>query len=348
MSPALTAYGSDGAALPVQLRENPFLALGTPIPANMQIKEALEYARMADWNVHKQPHRAVITDEDGRERVVALPHQHNVVRTNPFTGEPEVLGVVGDKWTPFNNEEAAFVLEGLSVGSGAELVAAGPLRGGRKTFLALKLPEDSVFTSPVTGAEDATSLYLALFNNHDGGGSLTGAITPIRVFCANQQRMIERTARSRFSLRHTGDVQVRMAEIKELLSGWLDYRTEFDRAIEQMIDRTIDDEHARHELNRIFVGNPVDLTDRQLAIRTDTVDNILGLYHGSETVAPFIGTAYGLYNAITEYTDHYMRVVVPEGSQTSAATLRAVRAMESSGLDELKQRAFQQLMPVAA
>ena len=68
----------------------------------------------------------------------------------------------------------------------------------------------------------------------------------------------------------------------------------------------------------------------------------MDLYLGSATVEPFRGTAYGVYNAVTEYTDHYSRVIVPEGR--SEHEVRALRTL-SDPMDDLKARAFDLLVP---
>jgi phage/plasmid-like protein (TIGR03299 family) len=312
----------------------------------MSIREGLEYARMADWDVRKEAHRALVHDSNGKEVIAESEGQFNIVRDNPFTGQPEVLGTVGARWTPFQNEDAATLLEDIAGMSGATMVNALVLNGGRKTGLVLKLPEGFVFTSPITGAQDVTDLNLVVFNSHNGGGSLTANLTPIRLWCMNQQRAVESTARSRFSLRHTGDAVGRIAQLREMLDESFSFRGLFQEQMERMIERELDDVQVRKELERLFHAADLDLTDRQREIRMETVGNVVGLYNSSESVAPFAGTAYGLYNAITEYTDHKMRVIVPDGGNETE--VRALRTLQSDDLDAFKQRAFAQLLPADA
>ena len=327
----------------VTTRQDAFHALGTPIPEGLSIQEALEFAHMANWDVRKQPDRRIVEEADGSTTVVTLPNSHTVVRTNPFTGETEPLGSVGNRWTPFQNESVAGLLATVAGESGASLTNALVLDGGRKTGLVMTLPEGMTFTSPLTGQKDVTSLNMVFFNSHNGCGSLSAVLTPIRLFCANQQRMAESTAQSRFILRHTGEEQVRMQQLSVLLQESFSYHDEFERQIQAMIDRSLDEELARIELERLFHAKDQDLTERQRELRMQTVDTVFDLYMGSPTVAPFRNTAYGVYNAITEYTDHVARVTVPDGG--SESQVRALRTLESGGLDELKQRAFSLLVP---
>ena len=334
----------DGA--PAVERRDAFHALGTQIPEGMSIREGLEFAHMADWDVRKERHRALVHDKAGRERVVESRGQFNVIRDNPFTGEPEVFGTVGERWTPFQNEDAASLLEGLADAADARLTTTLALDGGRKTGFVLELPEGMTFTSPVTGAKDVTNMNLVVFNSHNGGGSLSAVITPIRPFCANQQRAVEASARSRFSLRHTGEANVRMAQLREVVGESMSYRHIVAGQFEEMIARELADDQVLYELEKLFDARDAELTDRQRTIRTATAERVFDLYRTSETVAPFTGTAYGLYNAVTEYTDHKMRVVVPEGR--SAEEMRALRTLNDGWVGDLKERAFAQLVPSLA
>ena len=63
------------------------------------------------------------------------------VRTNPFTGRPEALGVVGDLYTPMQNEDHAAFLNTLADESGAIFDTAGSLNGGRQVFITMRLPD---------------------------------------------------------------------------------------------------------------------------------------------------------------------------------------------------------------
>jgi len=323
-------------------RMDAFHALGTEIPEGLSTAEALEYAHMANWNVRTEPLTAV-TYEGGERREYPVSGRNVILRTSPFTGDPEALGIIGDRWTPFSNESVAGLTDTITEMSGAQLKTALVLNGGRKTGLVMEMPEGMTFTSPVTGEKDVTKLNLVLFNSHDGQGSLSAVLTPIRLFCANQQRMAESTATSRWLLRHTGEEQVRMAQLRELLSESFSYQDVFSRNVQAMIDRSLDEELARIQLNELFHANDPDLTERQRELRQQTVESVFDLYVGSETVAPFRGTAFGVYNAVTEYTDHYARVIVPDGG--NEREIRALRTLTSEPMDELKARAFDLLLP---
>lgn len=327
-------------------RQDAFHALGTQIPEGMSVEEALEYAHMANWNVRKIPHRQIIELPNGQTEEVGIPNTFTVLRDSPFTGKPEALGSVGNRWTPFQNESVANLCRTLQGMGGVTPASYGVLNGGRKTFLAMKFPEGLSFRSPRDGMIDTTDLYLTVFNSHDGFGSLSANITPVRPFCANQQRMAESLARTRFLLRHTGEEQIRMQQLEEMLGESFQYHQVYKEACEAQIERELDEDDVLRELNKLFLAMDPDLTERQRELRQDVVGQVRAIYNSSETVAPFHGTAYGLYNAITEYTDHSMRVIVPDGG--NEREIRALRTLQSEDLDSLKQKAFLQLLPADA
>lgn len=327
--------------------QDAFHALGTQIPEGMSVEDALEFTHMANWNVRKIRHRQIIEVPNGDGTVtpteVGIPNTFTVIRDSPFTGKPEALGSVGNRWTPFQNESVANLCRTLSGMSGVTPAAYGVLGDGRKTFLAMKFPEGLDFRSPHDGKIDTTDLYLTIFNSHDGYGSLSANITPIRPFCANQQRMAESLAKTRFLLRHTGEEQIRMQQLEEMLGESFEFHQIYKQACEAQIEKELDEDDVLRELNKLFMALDPDLTERQRELRGEVVLTVKDMYNTSPTVAPFKGTAYGLYNAITEYTDHRMRVIVPDGG--NEREIRALRTMQSEDLDSLKQKAFLQLLP---
>ena len=72
--------------------------------------------------------------------------------------------MVGNKYEPVQNEESCALLDALTEESGAHFETAGALRGGRETFVTLKLPESMVFDGR-DGSKDRTDFYLAALNS---------------------------------------------------------------------------------------------------------------------------------------------------------------------------------------
>jgi phage/plasmid-like protein (TIGR03299 family) len=323
------------APTPVEARLNAWDQLGEPVAPGRSITEALEDAHMANWNVRKTP---LFAQAEGR--IIEVPNKHVVLRDNPETGGVESFGVVGNWWKPFQNEASAQLLADIVDQSGADLSRLGTLNGGRKTFVSMKLPGHMEFTSPVDGSKDVTDLYLAIFNSHDGTGALSALVTPIRLFCANQQRMAESTAKSRFAIRHTGNADVKLSEVRDLLGLTFSYRDTFVEQCEKLIAREMDNTEVFAAMRTV---SQVDSskTERIKSNRTKFAEDMFDVYRTSETVTPFRGTAFGAYNAVTEFSDHYMSFKKEETVEA-----RATRTLTSEWIDTMKERAFAELLPV--
>ena len=66
------------------------------------------------------------------------------------------------------------------------------LRGGRETFVTMKLPQS--ITLAGTNGSDDVELYLAAMSSHDGTAAWRVIVTPVRIVCANTQHMALRRA----------------------------------------------------------------------------------------------------------------------------------------------------------
>lgn len=327
-------------------RVDAFHRLGTAIPAGMSVADAMAHAHMTGWNVRKQPLVASIhgNEADGYGTVpIAVRDKFVVVRDNPFTGNVQPLGIVGNKYVPFQNEASTGLLENIVDESGCDLSTVGVMGDGRKTFVSMRLPSHMEFTSPITGAVDRTDLYLTVFNTHDGTGAMSVVLSPVRVMCCNQQRMTERHARSRFSLRHSGNASAKLAEVRSMLGLSFQYQDVFTAECQSMIDREMENEEVFAALRDVF-GVATATTEAQASRRTETASMVFEVYRQSDTVAPFRGTAFGAYNAVTEYADHYMRVRTRGGEEVEAG-LRAMRSLGSASVAAMKGRAFDALVP---
>lgn len=189
---------SDGTAAFVSAREHAWHRLGTVVPQEFTAGEAMQYAYLGGWDVHKVAlmTEPVITADD--VTTLEVPGAYSTVRTNPKTGTKDVLGVVGEAYTPIQNEAHADLLNALVDQSGAHFETAGALRGGRQVFITMKAPNTMQI-----GGRDAVDLYLVALNSHDGTSSFRLLVSPVRVVCANTQAAAIAAAKSSYKIRHT-------------------------------------------------------------------------------------------------------------------------------------------------
>ena len=81
------------------------------------------------------------------------------------------------------------------------------------------------------GDQSATYVYVA--NSHDGSMAVTAAVTPVRIVCANtlgtalRQSEHGQQAQRTFRLRHTGNLQAKFAEARQVLGMSINYQQQF-------------------------------------------------------------------------------------------------------------------------
>ena len=209
MSHEIETHGSQAAA--VFARKDAWHRLGTTVRDRaFTAEEAMTLGRLGGWDVRTLPLTTAEVSEGG-VTAIEVPG-FATVRTNPFTGEPEALGVVGGGYTPLQNEDHAEFLNLLADESGAIFDTAGSLRGGRQVFITMQLPN-----SLTIGGTDRVDLNIAALNSHDGSSAFRILVTPVRVVCANTQSAALRNHESSFSIRHTRNAKAAVQAARDAL-----------------------------------------------------------------------------------------------------------------------------------
>jgi phage/plasmid-like protein (TIGR03299 family) len=337
---------TNGIASFANARTDHWHRLGQSVGHTMTAREALDAAHLSNWNVRKMalqvPQKPII-DDDGVTTLspLTVPDYYATVRTNPITGGLDVLGVVGSKYEPVQNEASCELLDAITDESGAHFETAGALRGGRETFITMKLPNAMVFDGR-DGSQDRTEFYLAALNSHDGSSAWRGLITPVRIVCANTQAAAIGSAKASFSIRHTGGAKASIAEARAALKLTWRYIDAFEAEAAVLYGAPMDTDDMRRFTNTLLNVDDA-TTAATLRHRREKASGIVKLWTSSPTIAPIAGTRWAAYNAVTEYLDH---VVPIRGARTSAAAsqARAVRNIsEAASATSLKAQAFRML-----
>jgi phage/plasmid-like protein (TIGR03299 family) len=312
----------------VSAREHAWHKLGTVLPNAFTAAKAMQHAQLGGWNVRKEPLQTVVV---GPEGVTTLPIEDKfaTVRTNPATGSPEVLGVVGSAYRPIQNEAHCDVLDALVDESGAYFETAGSLKGGRQVFVTMKLPQGIQ-----VGGVDAVDTYIAALNSHDGSTAFRMLVTPVRVVCANTQAAAIRRANASFSIQHSVGAQGRIQAAREALGLTFAYMDEFQAEADKMLDA------AMTEAEFVAITRQLWPIEPSAAARTRTNArrrelSLTRLFSQAETNAAIRGTRWAGYQAVTEYIDHF----APVDGKRDAAAVRAERVV-SGAVTDIKTRAF--------
>jgi phage/plasmid-like protein (TIGR03299 family) len=230
-----------------------------------------------------------------------------VVRDNPTDkSQTDVLGIVGERYTPLQNEEL-FAFGDNILDGGGRWETAGSLRGGRVVFGSLALERETILDP--NGVADKIKTYLLINTSHDGSIAIQASITPVRVVCANTLNVALNRTKKRdgvkqsFKIRHTQTANGKVQVARETLGLANAYMDEFDKMAHAMIQKEIS---AKDFNDIILAAYPKPDKDTKGAVKKweNKVDVINDIYTG-EYNGMISGNAWGAFNALTERLDWY-------------------------------------------
>jgi len=313
---------SDGTAAFFTAREVAWHKLGTVTEDALTASDALRIAQM-DWQVTKELVEAVVPTASGVTRV-PIEGKFATTRLHPKTGQPDVLGIVGERYEVVQNSEAFAFLDAIVDVGGAVFETAGSLRNGAKTFVTMKMPDGIL-----VGGQDAVDMYLLATNTHDGSEPLKIAVTPIRAVCQNTVTAALSAAKSTHHIRHTAGAQDRMLAARESLDIAFAYRDVFAELAESLIGQEMADADWNNFLHTLLPKPNGDNVDgRSMSIWETKFDTINALWT-APTQANIANTRWAAYNAVTEYVDW----ATPVRGGKDKVVRRAERTFENAGAD---------------
>ena len=270
--------------------------LGTVLDLNgggMTAEQAMAEAHLGGWDLRKEN----MTTASG----LVVPGRSAVVRTNPVTGQDEVLGDVGQNYHVIQNEEHAEFLNILVDESGAHFETAGSLYGGSQVFLTMKMPGHMAIGGR---GGDQVDTYIAAVNSHDGSSSFTLMATPVRVVCANTVRIGIGQAKSIFRIRHTSGAEKALrSEAREKLDLTFQYLDVFQDEANRLVQATMTQVQFEEIIAKEF-GAKEDAAPATKTRADARMDDLISLFTEARTQKPIADTAWAGFNALTEWYDH--------------------------------------------
>lgn len=260
------------------------------------------------------------------------PDQFHTVRED--TGAP--LGVVGRRYAPIQNRQGFEFLQELVGRFDVVWESAGVIRGGRRVFISIRLPE--TVTVDADGINDAVVPYVAVINDHSGNGQFQCVVTPWRPVCANTERFAVRDAVTRWAIRHTAGATSHIKEARRTLGLSVKYFENF-AAEETALARTDIAVADFHQAITDLWPLEDDATSRT---RNNHAARINALDDAFRTETERVGrTAYAAERAITGYLDHVTPRRPPKSMTEEIA--RAAAALEGAD-DDMKTKAHKRLL----
>lgn len=261
------------------VREKPWHGLGTIIQEAVNSEQALNIAGL-DWQVEQKP---VIYN--GKP----TGHQFNV-----RSSDDTVLGVVGARYKPVQNA-SAFAFTDELIGGDVRYETAGSLSNGKRVWMLAKMPDTKIL-------DDVVEPFLCLTNSHDGFGSMKVCMTPVRVVCQNTLNMALNNAKRTWNVRHSGNIENKLAEAQHTLGLARDYMDAFAKEAEDLYKIKVAPKDFKELTETMFP-----ITD-EMSRRKEESQYLLQCQLKEawemDDLGNIRGTGWGFMNAISDMATH--------------------------------------------
>ena len=264
----------------------PWHGLGTALEeSDLYDWQAASKKAGLDWTVDLVP----LVTADTQAQVA-----HKAVRRST---DSKVLGVVGPRYAPLQNQDAFKWFQPFLDAKEAALHTAGSLRGGSRVWVLAKLNRDPL----VIAAGDDVEKFVLLSHGHDGSLAVRAGFTPIRVLCQNTLSMAHGSDASKLiRVRHTKDVLENLANIRAVMDL---ANQEFEATAEQyrlLARKSINASDLRKYVKRVL---KIDEEPAPSTRSLNIVEEIVRLAEsGRGNDLPSVrGTMWTAYNGVSEY-----------------------------------------------
>ena len=249
------------------------------------IKEIFQTTGL-DWTVQQTPVRSDIkavndnitnhvinyrSDNNGFLSIVSQSHYHIVNNVEAFN---------------FINDLDGFTIERV-----------GEVGGGKQVFIVGKA-NDGISI----GDNDYIQQYLTFIHGHNGKQGIQLIVSPIRMFCMNQLNIMLRQAQFKYSLKHVKSVEQKLRNVHEALQSNIIYMTSLGETLETLstTKATITMEQFLSQLIPLEENMSPRTELNRYKMRTAIHD----LYHFKDDNQNYVGTKFGMLNAVSDYLSH--------------------------------------------
>ena len=291
-----------------------------------------------DWTVKLTDIQSYVTNQVNEYEAVTdyypITNRKAVLRLGD---ENKVIGVVGHKYKVVQNMEVFSALDTLVDSGDARYAAAGEYNGGASVWMVLEIPKG------IEVANDPHAAFLLVRTSHDGSASV--AIKPIieRLFCSNQINGLISNKRYNsytYRMKHTSNSKLSVDDIRNIIKLTYNAVDEYQITADALLGIQKSHKQARDFFEKVWTlpaevaNSPYHLLNqgqkRQHTIATSARERAYDIYTESPTQENIRGTAFGLWQAVIEYADHFA------GTNDNR---RAVNAL-SGGSDKVKTKAL--------
>ena len=265
----------------------PWHGEGTQLDENPSISEAITAAGL-DWRVGTKD---LFTAEGERVNAKATYRE----------SDNRVLGVVGPRYTPLQNQDAFDWFQPFLDAGECQLHTAGSLSEGEKVWVLAQLNRENSEIVP----GDEVSKFILLSNSHDGTTSIRVGYTPIRVVCVNTLAAAHNNKTSSLiRIRHTRSSKTNLENVRDIMDN---INAQFEATAEQYRFLASKQIHAGDLAKYVKVILGVDRkAPEEIKTRTQNIiDDIVARFHAPKQQLPGIeGSWWAAYNSYNEYLNY--------------------------------------------
>ena len=273
-----------------------------------------------DWQVEARPITVQGKEgaEDNYQAIVRSDTQH-------------VFQIARDRYFPVQNTEAFTFFDEIVQTGQAKYEKAQSFKHGAVLSILAKMP----YSFEVVKG-DKLDTYLRLTTSHDGSQRLSIAPYVYRQVCSNGMHAWVEDATKKIAVKHTENAKNKFIfNAKRVLEKEIDYFKRFSEHCKSLASRQMNELAIDSFLHKLF---NVD-SEKELSTRTaNQIEAIKDLhYKGRGTdISGVKNTAWGMYNAVTEYIDH-------ERSTKGEDDNRMYSSLFGSG-SQMREKAFSLLL----
>jgi hypothetical protein len=248
----------------------------------------LAEANLANWDVRL---RAIETD--ARSKTEAF----EVIRTNPFDGGIDRLGISGERYVEFQNETVFGMLDHLD---NVEWEAAGSFKNGALVYGQAK--SDTPIVLDPGGAADEIQPLVTFSTGHGGKGALRIGRAGQRMDCLNMFNVIfNKNMQHAVTIRHTKSGPARMQELVRAWKANAAYFTTMEAEAQAMFAQSVTDKQFFDIVAEHFVGEKPDEKNVKGALtKWETSNELYAQAWKGKPNEKARGTAWGVFQALIE------------------------------------------------
>lgn len=284
---------------------NPMSQRMNLVAADASVSKALWGAGL-NFSVETVELHSPILTADGAGLIDFTEHRGIVRADSDGTLSP--LAVVGKNYRVIQNYEAFAPIDTLRAEGLIERIdQVGCTEGGKRVFMLAKLSSECRL-------EDPHQRMLMFTTSHDGSGATSVRAWSERLFCANQFPVVfghrfRSRRKSTFSVRHTKNAQEYLKQMHSAVLSSITLLDEHELTLEKLMNTPVTDAQVDTYVKTLFPYPPADgkLISRARDNVTRKRATFKFLAVESKTNLNVRHTAAALFNAATEYSDHYAR-----------------------------------------